>query len=266
MPLLSSLKPTARKRVGKWASYLLALVIVVMVANTIDWATFGMQFGNLDVAAKMWPDILLAAVNTLWYTMVAFAIGTASAIVFAVLKLGGGPFGWFARAFIELFRGIPALLTIFACAYMIPIAFKGVRLPGGMVGAGLIGLILVTTAYTAEIIRAGIQAVPVGQREAARSLGMTSGQTMFWIILPQGIRIVIPPMTNEFVMLLKDTSLLFIAGLAMNEKELTTFARDAMTQNMNATPLVFAAVLYLIITVPLTLLVGKLERMAAKKQ
>ena len=266
MPLLKSLRPTVRKRLGRWVSYLLAAVIVVVVALVADWGVFARQFANLDVAAKLFPQIVTSAlVNTLWYTVVSFVVGTALAIVFAIMKLGGGPFGWFARVYIELFRGIPALLTIFACAFMVPIAF-GVRLPGGTVGAGLIGLILVTSAYMAEIIRAGIQAVPVGQREAARSLGMTSGQTMLWVILPQGVRIVIPPMTNEFVMLLKDTSLLFIAGVAMGQKELTTFARDALSTNANATPMIAAALLYLIITVPLTMLAGKLEKMAGTKQ
>src|SRR3546814_3033214 len=81
-------------------------------------------------------------------------------------------------------------------AYVVPIAF-GVRAPGGAVGAGLIGLILVAGAYMAETIRAGIQAVPKGQSEAARSLGMSPSWTMISVVLPQAIRLVIPPLTNE---------------------------------------------------------------------
>jgi polar amino acid transport system permease protein len=112
----------------------------------------------------------------------------------------------------------------------------------------------------AETLRAGIQAVPRGQNEAARSLGMSSGRTMLSIVLPQAFRIVIPPLTNEFVLLIKDTSLLFVIGVALEDRELTTFSRDGLVEYANSTPLTVAAVLYLIITLPLTRLVARLER------
>jgi len=142
----------------------------------------------------------------------------------------------------------------------------GFNIPGGAPASGIIALTIVTGAYTAEIIRAGIQAVPVGQREAARSLGMTGMQTMFWVVLPQGFRIVIPPMTNELVMLLKDSSLLFIAGMAITEREMTTMARDAVSSNMSSTPFIVAAVFYLVITLPLTYLAGRLEKWLDRKK
>lgn len=258
--LLSSLKPTARQRVGRLSSYLVGTIFIVLVIVVADWPTIAKQFANPEVAAKMWPGIVTIALrNTLLYTIASFILGSLLGILLAVLKVAGGPLGWFAIGFIELFRGIPALLTIFAFAFVVPIAFN-VQVPGGAVGAGILGLTVVTGAYTAEIIRSGIEAVSPGQREAARSLGMTSGQTMFWIILPQGLRIVIPPMTNEFVMLLKDSSLLFIAGATVQSKELTTFARDSLSQTANATPLMMAALLYLLVTLPLTWLVGRLEK------
>jgi polar amino acid transport system permease protein len=169
------------------------------------------------------------------------------------------PYRWFATGYIELFRGLPALLVIFGFAYAIPIAFQW-RPPGGSVGAGLIGLIVVSAAYIAETIRAGIEAVPKGQMEAARSLGMNPSWTMVSVVLPQAFRIITPPLTNELVILIKDTSLLFIAGMALGERELTTFARDSVTSQANATPLVVASLLYLAITLPLTQLVAKLER------
>ena len=89
---------------------------------------------------------------------------------------------------------------------------------------------------------------------------------MYTVILPQAFRIVIPPVTNEFVLLLKDTSLLFIAGSTLQTKELTTFARDGLTTNANATPLIMAAMLYLLVTIPLTSLVARLERKMAKSR
>jgi len=118
----------------------------------------------------------------------------------------------------------------------------------------------VSAAYMAETLRAGIQAVPKGQNEAARSLGMGPGRTMGSIVLPQALRIVIPPLTNEFVLLIKDTALLAIIGVAQNQRELTTYARDELSLTANSTPLMVAALLYLIITLPLTRLVAALER------
>lgn len=260
MSVISAMRPTTRRRVSRLSTYVVAGILILAVAVFADWDRLGQQFANPAVAAKMWPEVVTTAlVNTLLYTLAGFAGGVVLAVLLAILKIGGGPLGWLATGYIELFRGIPMLLTIFLFAYGLPIAL-GVRIPGGGMGAGILGLIVVTSAYTAEIVRSGIQAVPLGQREAARSLGMSSGTTMFSIVLPQGLRIVIPPMTNEFVMLLKDSSLLYIAGLQIPQKELTNFARDALTTNSNATPLIVAAVLYLVITVPLTWLVGRLEK------
>jgi polar amino acid transport system permease protein len=93
---------------------------------------------------------------------------------------------------------------------------------------------------------------------------MTSGQAMAFIILPQAFRIIIPPLTNELVLLLKDTSLLFVIGTTPLTKELTKFARDFMALTANATPLTVAAILYLLITLPLTFLVRRLEKTAGK--
>ncbi|MFT4110280.1 amino acid ABC transporter permease [Propionicimonas sp.] len=260
MSILPYLRPTVRQRVGRFASYAVGILFIVGVVVMADWPTISHQFFNAEVAAKMWPAIVTIAMkNTLLYTFASFILGSILAVLLAVMKVAGGPLSWFAIVFIEFFRGIPALLTLFSAAFVVPIAF-GFKLPGGGVGAGILGLTLVTGAYAAEIIRAGIQAVPPGQLEAARSLGMGSGQTMFFVVLPQAMRIVIPPMTNEFVMLLKDSSLLFIVGMGVFDKELTTFARDALSTTSNATPLFMAALAYLIVTLPLTWLVGLLEK------
>jgi polar amino acid transport system permease protein len=175
------------------------------------------------------------------------------------------PYRWAATAYIELMRGLPALLVIFTFAFAIPIAFQW-RPPGGSAGAGLLALIVVSSAYIAETIRAGIKAVPRGQSEAARSLGMSPAATLTSVVLPQAFRIVIPPLTNELVILIKDTSLLFIAGMAIDQQELTTFARDSVSTEGNSTPLTVAALMYLIVTLPLTRLVAHLERRSAKNQ
>lgn len=264
-----ALRRTTKQKLYRYTVYAVLIAIAVWVVVSTNWAKIGPLFFNPEVAVKMFPGIITTAlVNTLWFTAVAFAGGLLLGILLALLKMSSiGPFRWIATAWIELFRGLPAVLTIFGVAFIVPIA-TGVRgqALGGPVVLGLIGLILVASAYMAETIRAGLQAVPKGQTEAARSLGMSPMKTTFWIIVPQGFRIIIPPLTNEFVLLLKDTSLLFVAGTFIWSKELTTFARDATTQNTNATPLIMAAILYLIVTIPLTRFTAWLERRMAKQR
>jgi polar amino acid transport system permease protein len=169
------------------------------------------------------------------------------------------PYRWFAAAYIEVFRGLPALLTILAVGYAIPIALDA-RVPGTY-GPGAVALAVVYSAYLAETLRAGIEAVPRGQIEAARSLGMSGSRATASIVLPQAMRIVVPPMTNELVALLKDTTLLsLVLGSTDATIEVMKYSRDSVSRTFNITPIVAAGLVYLAITIPLTRLVGLLER------
>lgn len=259
------LRKRTRERLVRGFFYAVLLGALVFLALTANWAKIQEQFLQFDIALELWPTIVvIAAKNTVLFTVVSFVGGLSLGLVLALMKLSPiPPYRWIATVYIELFRGLPALLVIFATAFVVPIAF-GWQPPGGAVGAGLLALILVSAAYIAETIRAGIQAVPKGQREAARSLGMSPVWTMVSVVLPQAFRIIIPPMTNEFVILIKDTALLFIAGSTPLTEELTTFARDEIQQYGNATPLVMAAMLYLLVTIPLTRLVAYMERRRGK--
>jgi polar amino acid transport system permease protein len=116
----------------------------------------------------------------------------------------------------------------------------------------------------AETIRAGIQAVPKGQMEAARSLGMSSGRAMVSIVIPQALRIVLPPLTNELILLTKDSSLVYVLGLSGATLELTAFGREGLNQYVNLTPLFAAALAYLLITIPLSIVVRRLEAHAER--
>jgi polar amino acid transport system permease protein len=254
-------KRSTRRRLTQGVLYAVFAAIVLFVVLAADWSRIQPFFFNLDVAAAAFPQIItIAAKNTVIYTAIAFVGGLILGLALALMKLSPVlPYRWLATAYIELFRGLPALLVIFGFAFAVPIAFQW-QPPGGSVGAGLIALIAVSSAYIAETIRAGIEAVPKGQVEAARSLGMNPAWTMVTVVLPQAFRVITPPLTNELVILIKDTSLLFIVGLALTERDLTTFARDSVTNQANATPLVVAALMYLVITLPLTQLVAKLER------
>lgn len=244
--------------------YAIAVVIVGLAIALGDWDRIAYNFFNVDVIREMFPEVLtIAARNTIIYTVLSFAIGLVGALTLALMKLSTiGPYRAFAIGYIELFRGLPALITLILIGFGIPIAFD-LRIPGGRVGAGVLGLSIVASAYMAETIRAGIEAVPRGQSEAARSLGMSRNRTMFTIVLPQAFRVIIPPLTNEMVLLVKDTSLFYVLGTTPVTKELTKFARDFMVDVRNATPLTVVALVYLAITLPLTWLVRRLEKRAA---
>ncbi len=257
-----------RRRQAVRGSFYAVLIAAVLVGALLaDWPTIQRAFFNPEVAADMFPEVVtIAAKNTVLYTALAFAFGLVLALALALMKLSSvRPYRWIASTYIELFRGLPALVTIILVAFALPIAF-GISIPGGTLGRGTIGLGLVAGAYMAETIRAGIEAVPRGQMEAARSLGMPRSTAMTFIILPQAFRIIIPPLTNELVLLIKDTSLLFVIGTTPISKELTKFGRDFMSDTFNATPLTVVAVMYLLITLPLTSLVRQLEKRAARSR
>ena len=258
------MKRSTRRRVNRGVLYGVLLLFVLVAALRLDWTAIRANFFNADGMRENWHDLITIGVkNTIIYTIISFFGGLVLALVLALSKLSPvAPYRWLATGYIEFFRGLPALVVIIAMGFAVPIAFQWTP-PGGVIGAGLLALILVSGAYMAETIRAGIQAVPKGQSEAARSLGMSGGRTMVSIVLPQAFRIVIPPLTNEFVLLIKDTALLFVLGVLANQRELTSISRDFMSSGPSAgtaTSLMQAAILYLIITLPLTRLVAWLEK------
>lgn len=226
-----------------------------------DWEKIQENFFQEDIIRDMFPEVItVAAKNTIIYTVIAFTFGFLLAVPLALMKMSSiRPYRWLSYTYIEIFRGLPALVTIILVSFGLPIAF-GWRIPFGTAGKAAVGLGLVAAAYMAETIRSGIQAVPKGQMEAAQSLGLSWTKAMRFIVLPQALRITIPPLTNELVLLIKDTSLLFVVGTTPATKELTKFGRDFMTTTINATPLTVIAFVYLLITLPLTFLVRRLEK------
>ena len=161
------------------------------------------------------------------------------------------PLSAFMEFYIWLMRGTPLMLQLLFVYFALPMI--GIRLPD--IAAALLAFTLNYAAYFAEIFRAGIQSVPKGQYEAARTLGMNYTQTMRRIILPQVIRIVLPPVSNETINLVKDTSLIYI--LAMND--LLRVARTIVQREFDMTPFLIAGVFYLAMTFVLTWMFKKLE-------
>ena len=182
-------------------------------------------------------------------TLEIFCVTLVLALPLGILAALGrlsplSPLSRFMEFYIWLMRGTPLMLQLLFVYFALPMV--GILLPD--IAAALLAFTLNYAAYFAEIFRAGIQSVPRGQYEAAKTLGMTYGQTMRRIILPQVIRIVLPPISNETINLVKDTSLIYI--LAMND--LLRVARTIVQREFDMTPFVVAAVFYLVMTAVLT--------------
>ncbi|MDG4858764.1 amino acid ABC transporter permease [Streptomyces sp. T-3] len=245
------------------AQYAVLAAALIAIALIADWGEVRRAFFNIEVAQNQFPDVITTAlVNTLIYTAMGFTFGLGLGLILALMRLSKvAPNRWLAIAYIELFRGLPALLVFIALGYGVPLAFSlnidhyiTVMLALGLVGA----------AYMAETIRAGIQAVPKGQMEAARSLGMSQGRAMISIVIPQAFRIVLPPLTNELILLTKDSSLVYLLGMTAAQYELAKFGRDALITNQSLTPILVAGLCYLVITIPLGQVVRRLEARTAK--
>jgi polar amino acid transport system permease protein len=258
-----------RQRLTRWSVYSLTALFVIWVAFNADWAQLAETFLDPEIFRGLFPEIVtIAAKNTVILALLAFAGGLVLGLALALMRLSSiRPYRWFALGYIEFFRGIPALLTLILVGFVLPIAL-GIRIREllpflGDYGTPATGLAVVAGAYLAETIRGGIEAVPRGQMEAARSLGMGHGRAMGSIIIPQAFRVMIPPLTNEFVLLIKDTSLIFVLGVAASSQDLAFFSRAAVQRTFNGTPFIAAALLYLAITLPLTALSRRLERRGA---
>lgn len=157
--------------------------------------------------------------------------------------------------YINVVRGTPLFLQIYIAFFGLPLL--GIKMDLFVLGA--IVLVLNSSAYLAEIFRAGIQSINTGQFEAARSLGMNGAQTMFYVIIPQTIRRVIPTMTSEFILMYKDTSLLAAVGVM----EIMMFSKTITAATGNVTPYIVAAGFYLIVTIPMTKLINSMEQRMA---
>ena len=257
------MSPRKRAQYSRGVQYAVLVAAVVAIALAADWGRIGGTFFDLEVAAAQFPTVITVALkNTVIYTVLGFGFGLALGLVLALMKLSSvAPYRWIANLYIEFFRGVPALLVFVVFGFGVPIAF-GTRFD--IYTTVMLSLGLVGAAYIAETLRAGIQAVPKGQTEAARSLGMSSGRAMITIVIPQAFRIVLPPLTNEVILLTKDSSLIYLLGLSLGNYELAKFGRDQLNQTGSLTPLLVAGLCYLIITVPLGQLVRRLEARSAK--
>ncbi|MCF4137710.1 amino acid ABC transporter permease [Streptomyces sp. Tue 6430] len=263
-PRRKGLTRTRKRTLSRGAQYVVFVAALVAFALSADWGRLKNQFAQADIAERMFPDVItLALKNTVLYTLSGFLVGLALGMVIALMRLSSvGPYRWLAGIYIEIFRGLPALLIFIFIGVAVPLAFPGTEIVGGTYGKVALALGLVAAAYMAETIRAGIQAVPKGQLEAARSLGFSPARAMVSIIIPQAFRIILPPLTNELVLLFKDSSLVLFLGVTLEERELSKYGRDLASTTANSTPILVAGLCYLLVTIPLGFVVRRMEAKA----
>lgn len=260
------MSPRKRATISRRIQYGVLIAVVVLIVVSTDWANMREQVFNLEAAREMAPFLVRAALNTITYTLAAFVVAFSLGLVLALMKLSSiKVYRALATAYVEFFRGVPALLVVLAFAYVVPVAFQ-VRFESVIVQIAL-ALGMVSAAYLAETLRAGLQSVPKGQIEAARSLGMSQSQTLRHVVIPQAFRLVLPPMTNEIVLLTKDTSLVYAMGLTAGQYELTKLGRETLNSSSvgGLTAFVVIGLVYLMITIPLSALTRYLERRTGSK-
>ncbi|MEW2251864.1 amino acid ABC transporter permease [Streptomyces sp. NPDC058733] len=263
-PRKKGLTRRQKRSISRGVQYAVFAAAVIALAVTADWGRLQNQFAQGSIARQMFPDVItLALKNTVLFTVSGFVVGLALGMVIALMRLSSvGPYRWLAGIYIEIFRGLPALLIFIFIGVAVPLAFPGTEIVGGTYGKVAIALGLVAAAYMAETIRAGIQAVPKGQMEAARSLGFSPARAMISVIIPQAFRIILPPLTNELVLLFKDSSLVLFLGVTLEERDLSKYGRDLASTTANSTPILVAGLCYLLITIPLGFVVRRMEAKA----
>lgn len=216
-------------------------------------------FFNGRVLWDALPLLLMGLGTTLSLGVLSIALGLIGGLILALLRLYGPPaLSWLWVLYIDLFRAIPILVLLVIVYYALP--FVGIRL--SPFASATTALSLVSAAYSAEILRAGIQAIPRGQFEASQALGLSYWSMMGDIVLPQAVRIVIPPMTSNCINVMKDTALASVVAMP----DLLKQATQAQALAANPTPLIGAAALYVLLLLPMVRAVGTLEKHFARER
>ena len=217
-------------------------------------------FFDWDLYRQAIPDLFKTGLpNTLILTVSASIIGVVLGMVLAVAGISRSRWlRWPARVYTDIFRGLPEVVIILLIGLGVgPVV-------GGLTGnnpypLGIAALGLMAAAYVGEIFRSGIQSVEAGQMEAARALGFSYRRSMRLVVVPQGVRRVLPALVNQFISLLKASALVYFLGLVAGQRELFQVGRDLNAQTGNLSPLVAAGLFYLALTIPLTHLVNYID-------
>jgi polar amino acid transport system permease protein len=212
-------------------------------------------FLNFGIIAAAWPILLHGLLITAGLSLMVVPLGLLGGALIAVLSTVRHPLvRWPLMAWVDFFRAFPPLVLLIFLYAGLP--FAGLEL--GAFGCVAIGFFLNTGAYYGEILRAGIESVPAGQSEAARSTGLSRLQTMTWVVLPQAVRNVLPDLVSNTLEVVKLTSIASVVALP----ELLYQARQAQSVTYNATPIVAAAIAYFVLLWPVVRVLSRLENRA----
>jgi polar amino acid transport system permease protein len=240
------------------------VLLVLGVTGSPGWARVKDSFFNVQIARDSLPAVLEGLWLNIRMLVVCAVLALALGLLIAVLRTLRGPVFFPVRAMATLytyaFRGVPLIIVIYLFAFGVP----GLRLQGtpGVYVLGGAALVITYGAYLAEVFRAGIESVHPSQLAAARSLGLTYRQTMRYVVLPQAVRRVAPPLLNDTVALQKDVGLVSLAGPI----DAVRAAQIATAENFNYTPYIVAAVLFVLLALPLIAVTDGVTLRAARRQ
>src|SRR6476660_2926222 len=217
-------------------------------------------FFDLDAMRAALPELVRVGLpNTLVLALTSAVVGTVLGMVLAVCGLSPRRWlRWPARLFTDIFRGLPAAVTILLIG--VGLAPVGLQIWGpNPYPLGMLALSLIASAYIGEIFRSGIQSVEQGQLEAARALGFSRSSGMRLVVIPQGVRRVLPALVNQLIALIKESSLVYFLGLLATQRDLFRIGQDQAANTGNESALLLAGLFYLAITVPLTHVVNAVD-------
>jgi len=247
------------------SSVLVLGALYTLIITSPGWQVVKDTFFDLDYGREVLPIVLRGLVVNIQLSFIGGFFIAVIALSLALIRTTKSPaltpFRFLATAYVDIFRGAPLLLIILLVGFGVP-ALRLAGLTSNVIVLGTVAVVLTYSAYVAEVIRSGIMSIHPSQRAAARSLGLTSGQTMRFVVLPQAIKRVIPPLLNDFVSLLKDTGLVSILGVT----DAVRAAQINASRTFNYTPYVVSAILFLLITIPLTRYIDRVIRRSSAKQ
>ena len=246
------------------STLIFATIIAIGLINSPGWDAVKESFFNWPIAKEFFPAIL----KGLWLNIQVLFFATIGVAIFgtllATLRSLRGPI-WFplralAAAYTDLFRGIPLIIVLYIVGLGLPAL--GIFPPWSNVVWGTIAITLTYSAYVSEVLRAGIEAVHPSQRIAARSLGLSHSQTLRLVVIPQGLRKVVPALMNDFVSMQKDVGLISVLGAV----DAVRAAQIATNLTYNFTPYVVAALLFVAISFPVIRFTDRVSARMAKRE
>jgi polar amino acid transport system permease protein len=247
------------------SSTLVLGALASLIVTSPGWRVVKETFFDWSYGSEVLGAISKGLIVNVRLTIIATILIGIFALVLALLRTSRSaaltPFRFLATAYVDIFRGIPLLLVILLIGFGLP-ALRIDGLTNSVLILGTTAVVLTYSAYVAEVLRSGILSIHPSQRAAARSLGLTSSQTMRHVVLPQAVKRVVPPLLNDLVALIKDTGLVSILGVT----DAVRAAQIASSRTFNYTPYVIAAILFLLITIPLTRYTDRVLAKSIKRQ